>query len=98
MARLILIGEDPDDRERLLRQTGLPNFYMEDFSILGLRVDRPAEAVALLRAAGYGFSRRAGAASVEFRSPAEVGDIAGLLAENGIGFEMADLVDGVYQA
>jgi hypothetical protein len=33
-----------------------------------------------------------------FARPAEVGDIAALLAENGIGYEMADLVDGVYQA
>lgn len=98
MGRMILIANDPEDREGFLRQTGLPDFYMEDFSILGLRVDRHAEAVALLRAAGYGCSPCAGAASVEFRSPAEVGDITGLLAENGIGYEMADLVEGVYQA
>jgi hypothetical protein len=95
---MILIANDPEGREWFLRQTGLPDFYMEDFSILGLRVDRPAEAVDLLRTAGYGCSPCAGAASVEFGSPAEVGDITALLAENGIGYEMADLVDGVYQA
>jgi hypothetical protein len=95
---MILIANDSENREEFLQRAGLPNFYMEDFSILGLRVDRPAEAVALLRTAGYGFSPCAGAASVEFGSPAEVGDIAALLSEHGIGFEMADLVDGVYQA
>lgn len=98
MGRMILIANDSEGREAFLRHTGLPDFYMEDFSILGLRVDRHPDAVALLRTAGYGFSPCAGAASVEFRSPAEVGDITSLLAENGIGFEMADLVDGVYQA
>lgn len=98
MGRMILISDDPEIRAEFSTRRGLPDFYMEDFSILGLRVERPAEAVALLRKAGYPCADCAGAMAIGFRSPADVGDIAALLAENGIGYEMADLVDGVYQA
>lgn len=98
MGRLILISDDPEIRAEFSTRRGLPDFYMEDFSILGLRVERPAEAAALLREAGYPCDDCAGATAVSFRSPVEVSNLTALLAENGIGYEMADVVDGVYQA
>ena len=75
----------------------LPAFYMNDFSVMGLRVSDCTATFALLASHGYALRHRQGCRGVAIRTAAEIRPIIELLAENGIGGEMADLVDQVYQ-
>lgn len=75
----------------------LPAFYMNDYSVMGLRVNDCAATFALLEAHRYPVLRRQGCRGVAIRTAADIRQIIGLLAENGLNGELADLVDQVYQ-
>ncbi|MDJ0721789.1 MAG: hypothetical protein QNJ04_09170 [Desulfobacterales bacterium] len=75
----------------------LPIFYMNDYSVMGLRVSDCDAALELLAARRYTVSRRQGGHGVVVGSAEDIRAIAALLAENGLGGEMADLVTQIYQ-
>lgn len=75
----------------------LPTFYMNDYSVMGLRVSDCAAALELLEAHRYPLIIRQGCRGVAIRSAAEIRQIVGLLAENGLDGEMVDIVDQIYQ-
>lgn len=97
MGRIFLIADEAERRAAFLRETALPDFYMEDFSVLGLLVRRHSEAVDLIRRDGFRCIQCSQAVEIRFRSPSDVAKIADLLAANGIGCRIADVVDEVYQ-
>jgi hypothetical protein len=75
----------------------LPTFYMNDYSVMGLWVSDCDAALALLAARRYAVARRQDCQGVIFDSTEDIRAIAGLLAENGLGGEMADIVGRIYQ-
>ena len=75
----------------------LPVFYMNDYSVMGLRVSDCDAALELLAAHRYAVSRRHGCHGVVVGPPEDIRAIAALLAENGLGGEMADIVTQIYQ-
>ncbi|HOV85250.1 MAG TPA: hypothetical protein PLM79_02745 [Syntrophobacteraceae bacterium] len=75
----------------------LPDFYMTDYSVWGLLVDNPREVLQLLDEHGFRVIRKPGAMEVEIDGFTRVHEIVRLFSAAGIAFEMADLVDGVYQ-
>ena len=74
-----------------------PLFYMNDFSLLGLRVDNLTKALDLLEADGYLVVRKACSASVDFEDRDRFRNIFDTLARHRIGHSMSDLVVCAYQ-
>ena len=80
-----------------LEEKGLPAFYMEDHSIMGILVDRFDDAVRLLEEQGFLLTRRMDAVEVGTQSPAQIETIFDMLETNRIAFEMRDILERVYQ-
>ncbi len=75
----------------------LPAFYMNDYSVMGLRVSDCAAALALLADRRYTLTKRQGDTGVAIRSAADIQRIVGLLSKNGLDAELADVAEQIYQ-
>jgi len=75
----------------------LPNFYMEDFSILGLRVDNCSQAEKVLSGEGFSIDRQNNALTITFEKAAKLENVIKLLNKHGVECEIADIADGMYQ-
>lgn len=75
----------------------LPTFYMSDYSVLGLLVDRPEEAVRVLGAHRYALTEDDCGAEVSIDHPRRLQEVVRLLSAQGLGCEIADVVTEVYQ-
>ena len=80
-----------------LEEKGLPAFYMEDHSIMGILVERFDDAVQLLEEQGFPLTRKKDAVEVGTQGPAQIESLFDLLETNSIAFEMRDILDRVYQ-
>lgn len=80
-----------------LDEKGLPAFYMEDHSIMGLLVEEFDDVVRLLEEHGFLLTRRKDAVEVGAHSPAQMARLFDLLETNRIPFEMRDILECVYQ-
>ena len=75
----------------------LPTFYMNDYSVMGLRVSDCAATFKLLEAHRFAVTDRQGCRGVTIGSAREVGQIIDLLFQNGVNGEMADIAEQIYQ-
>lgn len=75
----------------------LPTFYMSDFSILGLLVDRVDDAVRIMEAKRVKVIRDGCTVEVEVNGPDHLTNIVRFLANEGIDCQVSDLIDEVYQ-
>jgi hypothetical protein len=75
----------------------LPVFYMADYSVLGLLVDKLEEAVRVLGENKFSVSEENNDIEVSIDHPTQLQGIVQLLTENGVGCELADVVSGIYQ-
>ena len=75
----------------------LPTFYMNDYSVLGLRVSDRAAAFKLLKAHRFPVAHQQGCRGITVRNVEEIRRISGLLAENGLNGELADIAEQIYQ-
>ena len=75
----------------------LPDFYMSDYSIVGLLVDNLDEAARILTDARLPLWEKPFGLLTEIEDPNRLNALVGLLVSGGIGCEIADLVYGVYQ-
>ena len=75
----------------------LPAFYMADYSVLGLLVDRLEEAVRVLQEAGYAVVNENGDFEVVLDHAGHIELTLQLLTANDIASEFADVVSGIYQ-
>jgi hypothetical protein len=98
MGKIIIVPNDRRRRAAYMVNTRLPAFYMGDYSVLGLLVASYAKAVRILDEQGYPIQKTACGADINIGGPAQVAEIQQLLHAHGIGSEIADVVDTVYQA
>ena len=75
----------------------LPTFYMEDFSVLGLRVNDCEQAVRILGRHAFAVGQIRGSTAVNIDTAVQMQAVVQLLADNGLDCEIGDLVDGIYQ-
>jgi hypothetical protein len=75
----------------------LPVFYMVDYSVMGLLVDRLNEALRTLKDHGFSIEEESWGSEVVIEGPARAREIVRLLQERGISCEMADVVGDMYQ-
>jgi len=75
----------------------LPAFYMEDFSVLGFRVDNCDDAARLLTHNAYDVQRTDAGINVKIETGSQIHAVVQLLEENGLACDLADVADGMYQ-
>lgn len=75
----------------------LPVFYMSDFSILGLLVDKLEEAVRLMEASNLRVMHDGPCVEVAVNGPDHLAGIVRFLVNEGIECQVSDLIDEVYQ-
>ncbi len=75
----------------------LPDFYMNDYSVMGLRVSDCAATFKLLEEHRWAVIDRQGCLGVAIRSAAEIRKIIDLLTANGVRGELADVAEQMYQ-
>ena len=91
----IVQHKDPEATSPTIGQ--LPAFYMEDFSIMGFRVDDCPRAIQVLEQNGFGLTRSHGRVTVKIDGSGRVREVVKLLQGCGLACEMADLAEGIYQ-
>lgn len=75
----------------------LPTFYMSDYSVLGLLVNRPEEAVRVLGDNKYSLTDDDCGVEVAIDHPHHLQDVRRLLSAHGIDSEIGDVVHEIYQ-
>ena len=75
----------------------LPSFYMEDYTVLGLRVGDLAKTVRILEKNDIRIYKSSGFSELSFKQRDEIPRIIQLLNANDISCVMADIVEQVYQ-
>jgi len=75
----------------------LPIFYMEDFSVIGFRVNDCDRAIRVLDRHAYSVKQAAGNIEVGIQRVSQVHDVMHLLNGNGLECEIADIAEGMYQ-
>ena len=80
-----------------LPDSSLPTFYMEDYTVLGLRVGNLAAAVRLLEKNGIALLKKAGTIELSVEESDQIPHIIQLLQANGIPCDIADVIEHVYQ-
>lgn len=87
-----------DDRSAAsVGNRALPTFYMEDFSIIGLRVRDCRQAVRILDENAFSLMRVDGNVMVSIETVSRMHDVVQLLNGNGMQCELADIADRMYQ-
>ena len=85
------------NRTLCLSNDDLPDFYMEDYSVLGLLVANLDQAHRVLVDKFFTVHKNADYLKVKIDRAEQMPEIVNLLNRNGIDSAMADIVDQVYQ-
>ncbi|BBO76292.1 hypothetical protein DSCW_37090 [Desulfosarcina widdelii] len=83
--------------QRQMDHRPLPDFYMEDFSILGFQVSDCHRAEQILGANSFSLKDSDGSMAVYIETAAGIEDVVQLLKEGGVACEIADVAEGMYQ-
>lgn len=75
----------------------LPTFYMEDFSVLGFRVNDCGRAIRVLDRHAFSLKRAGGSIEVDIAGASQMHDVMQLLNGDGLECEIADIAEGMYQ-
>jgi hypothetical protein len=75
----------------------LPDFYMTDYSVLGLLVDDLDNAYQVLKDKDFSVCRKPGHLEVNIQGVDQMSEMVNLLTRKGIGCAIADIIDQVYQ-
>jgi hypothetical protein len=96
MPRLPIVPSE-SDATVYLPDDLLPSFYMEDYTVLGIRVGNLDAALRLLKKNGISFFKNPGYTELSIEKRDEIPHIIQLLNANDISCVMTDIVDQVYQ-
>ena len=75
----------------------LPLFYMAEYSVLGLLVDKLEETVRVLGENQFPVGDETGDLEVTISHPGQLRDIICLLKEHSIDCQINDVISGIYQ-
>ena len=98
MSKIVLLPEGLHERAEYLEGLGVPDKYMEDYSVLGIVVDRYQESLALLHESGFIIEKGAAATLINLVDHSSLSEILGLLSDNTIRCDYKDIADTFYQA
>jgi len=80
-----------------LSNDDLPDFYMADYSVLGLLVASLDRTHQVLEDQDFAVHKKSDHLEVSVDSADQMSEIVNLLSQNGIDCALADIVDQVYQ-
>jgi hypothetical protein len=80
-----------------LPDSSLPTFYMEDYTVLGLRVGNLGAALRLLEKKGIALFKESGCIELFVERRDQIPPIIQLLKSNDISCDITDIVEHVYQ-
>ena len=80
-----------------LANADLPEFYMNDYSVLGLLVASLDRAHQVLTDKDFAVDKKAEHLEVDVHRADQLSEIVNLLSQNGIDCGVSDIVDQVYQ-
>lgn len=81
----------------LLSNQHLPDFYMNDFSVLGIIVDNVRDAIQVLHSGGVQIRQESDFALAHLHNSAHMKNLVAILEKHGIDFEISDIADQIYQ-
>ena len=80
-----------------LAHNHLPDFYMADYSVLGLWVTDLDSAYQIFKDKGFSVHRKSDHLELKIQGAWQISEIVNLLAEDGTECGIADIIDQVYQ-
>jgi hypothetical protein len=75
----------------------LPDFYMSDYSVLGLEVINLERTYRVLADKNFAVARKSEHLEVSIQNAAQMSEIVNLLNQSGIDCSITDIIDQVYQ-
>ena len=96
MPRLLILPNE-SNATICLPDSSLPSFYMEDYTVLGLRVGDLDAALRLLQKNGISIFKSPGYGELSIQQRDQIPRIIELLNANDISCAIADIVEQVYQ-
>ena len=98
MNKIALLPEGLHYRTAYLDEVGIPDKYMEDYSVLGLVVDRFHESIAILDEAGFKVEHSDAWAMISLDRYTALSAVLRLLADKRIHCNYQDIADTLYQS
>lgn len=96
MPRLPIVSNE-SNASICLPNSSLPAFYMEDYTVLGLRVSNLGAAVRLLEKNGIALINKKEYIELSVEKSEQIPHVIQLLKANHISCDIADIVEHVYQ-
>ena len=85
------------DTPSCLANGNLPEFYMSDYSVLGLQVASLDRTYRVLADRGFAVAVKSGHLDVHIQNAAQMTEILELLGQKGIDCSITDIIDQAYQ-
>ena len=85
------------DSSVCLTNDDLPQFYMSDYSVLGLKVVSLDQTYRVLTEKDFAVNKKSDHLEVNIDNAAQMSEIVNLLSQSGIDCGITDIVDQVYQ-
>jgi hypothetical protein len=85
------------DKPECLADGHLPEFYMSDYSVLGLQVANLDRTYQVMADNDFAVDRKYDHLEVNIQNAAQMSKLVHLLSQSGIDCEIADIIDQVYQ-
>lgn len=80
-----------------LHHVELPKAYMEDFSVLGFRVEDCEQALGILDRSSFDLKQSHGRTLLKIEDTARIKEVIQVLHDNGLDCEVTDVAQGMYQ-
>ena len=80
-----------------LSSESLPAFYMEDYSVIGLRVDRLDASLQILKEGNFQVNSSSNRFEITIDNAGQIPKIVSLLGRHGIDCELSDIIEQIYQ-
>jgi hypothetical protein len=100
MGRLPILPKNSshfENRQAYLTEKCLPVFYMSDYSVMGILVDKFKEAVRILEENKFSIIQSPSGIEVRIANAAHIQKIFQIFKKNSIDYGMADMVGQIYQ-
>lgn len=95
--RMVARGDSPDRGSGVVESERMPRAYMEDYSVLGLVVDRIEASRRILAARNFPSETDRCGVRLPVGDASDIAAIVRILRDNGISCDIGDLADTIYQ-
>lgn len=98
MGKIALLPEGLETKSEYLDYLGIPDNYMEDYSVLAVVVDRYQKSLKVLHNSGFTVQRLGAGSIISFVGSTGLGSMLQVLKTNRITYDYRDIAEAFYQA